>query len=148
MDLVGRKLPQGHWTALFDEIRGFIRSLPDGGDLGVIAAHLEEGLDALDKATNWMTRRQEADPADAAAGATPYLRMFGTVMGAYLLARQAATARTMPEGYDPKFLKAKTATARFFVEQILPQSTALVWTATRGSAALFELDEELFSASH
>jgi len=148
IDLVGRKLPQGHWTALFEEIRVFIQSLPDSGDLGVIAAHLEEGLDALDKATHWMSRRQESDPADAAAGATPYLRIFGTVMGAYLLARQAATAQAMPEGYDPKFLEAKTATARFFVEQILPQSTALVWTATRGSAALFELGEDSFSASH
>lgn len=151
LDLVGRKLPTAggaHWKALFAEIRTFVKAMPQDGDVGAMRPYLDDGLAALEKATVWLVGNQDDSAADTAAGATPYLRMFGVVVGAYLLARQAkvATERLSHGEGDPAFLKAKIATARFFVEQILPQATALLGPITRGSHLLYALEEAQFAA--
>ena len=148
LDLVNRKLPQGHWKALFAEMRTFIKALPGDGDLGAMRPYLDDGLAALENATVWLVGNQGDGFADAAAGATPYLRMFGIVIGGYLLARQAVAANERlgsGEG-DAAFLRAKIATARFFAEQVVPQGIALLGPVTRGSDMLYALSEEQFAA--
>jgi 3-(methylthio)propanoyl-CoA dehydrogenase len=149
LDLVGRKLPMdggAHWKTLFADIRDFIKSLPKGGDLGQLAPYLDDALESLNTATIWMLGNQADAVDDSAAGATPYLRMFGLVMGGYLLAKQAVAAeqRLQSGEGDPAFLKAKIITARYFAEQILPQAPALLGPVTRGSAMLFALAENQF----
>jgi 3-(methylthio)propanoyl-CoA dehydrogenase len=151
IDLVGRKLPMDggmHWRALFSEIRKFSEDLPKNGDLGAIKPYLDDALDALNTATVWLVGNAGDKLRDTAAGATPYLRMFGITAGGYLLAKQAAVANKMladGEG-DPAFLKAKIATARFFAEQIMPQATAYLGPVTRGSALLDAITEDQFAA--
>ena len=139
MDLVGRKLGQGAWQDLFADIRADIATL--SGDLTGLAPYLDDGLAALENVTRWMLA---ADPDDAAAGASPYLRMFGIVAGGWLLAKQAqaATRRLADAANDTDFLQAKIGTARFFAEQLLPQASALLGPATRGSATLRALTED------
>jgi 3-(methylthio)propanoyl-CoA dehydrogenase len=149
LDLVGRKLPMAggaHWRALFSEIRGFIKQLPKAGDLGQLAPYLDDALEALNTATVWMVGNQQDTADDSAAAATPYLRMFGLVMGGYLLAQQAVAAQQRLQNTqgDPAFLRAKITTARYFAEQILPQAPALLGPITRGSALLFALNEAQF----
>ena len=131
MDLVGRKLPQGRWQSLFAEMRGDVAG----------NAALENGLAALEAATDWLLRNPGED---AAAGAAPYLRMFGIVAGGWLLARQAraAAARLAAGEGDAGFLAAKIDTARFFAEQIVPQAAGLLPAATAGAAPLFAIGEE------
>ena len=148
LDLVNRKLPQGRWKNLFADIRATIRGLPGDGDLGAIAPYLDDGLAALENATVWMVGNHGDGFNDAAAGATPYLRMFGIVAGGWLLARQAivASERLAAGEGDPAFLKAKIVTARFFAEQIVPQATALLGPVTRGAGMFFALDETQFAA--
>src|SRR5438552_1438296 len=51
---------------------------------------LAEGLDALERATAYLVA---AEPALAAAGSAPYLALFGTVAGGWLMARLALAAR-------------------------------------------------------
>jgi acyl-CoA dehydrogenase len=72
---------------------------------------------------------------DALAGATPYLRMMGTVLGGWLLAGGAvvATREAAVEGADRDFLLAKIATARFYATQILPQAAGLGSAVTSGA---------------
>jgi 3-(methylthio)propanoyl-CoA dehydrogenase len=152
LDLVGRKLPMdggAHWKALFADIRAFTKALPNDGDLGQMAPYIEDALEALNTATIWMIGNQGEALNDAAAAATPYLRMFGLTMGGYLLARQAAAAqqRLQAGEGDAAFLKAKIVTARFFAEQILPQASALLGPITRGGAMMFALAEEQFLAA-
>ena len=139
MDLVGRKLGQGAWQDLFADMRGDIGLL--AGDLADIAPYLDDGLAALENATHWMIA---AAPEDAAAGASPYLRMFGIVTGGWLLAKQASAAikRLAAGGGDTDFLTAKIGTAHFFAEQLLPQASALLGPATRGAALLRTLSAE------
>lgn len=152
LDLVGRKLPMDggeHWKRLFSDIRDFIADLPQGGELGQMRPYLSDSIDALQSATVWMLGNSADKLTDTAAGATPYLRMFGLVMGGYLLAKQAhaaATRLSAAEG-DPNFLKAKISTARFFIEQILPQAQALLGPITRGADLFYALSEDQFLAA-
>jgi alkylation response protein AidB-like acyl-CoA dehydrogenase len=136
MDLVARKLPQGHWRALFADMRA------DIADAGPLA----DALGALEQATAWLL----AHPGDdAAAGASPYLRMSGITLGGWLLLRQANAAKALIASGkgDPVLLSAKVATARFFIDQIAPQATALLPAATAGAAPIFALDEDQLSAA-
>jgi len=147
-DLVSRKLRQDegtHWKRFFAEIRDFAGDLPGTGDLGAIAPYLEDGVDALQNAAVWLADAEGEAMRDAAAGATPFLRMFGTVAGGYLLACQAAEAvRRIEAGANDPFFKAKIATARYYAEQHLPPATALLGPITRGASGLYTLEEEDF----
>jgi 3-(methylthio)propanoyl-CoA dehydrogenase len=152
LDLIGRKLPMAggaHWRALFNQIRNFTKQLPKAGDLGQLAPYLDDALEALNTATVWIVGNKQEAADDSAAAATPYLRMFGLVMGGYLLAQQAVAAeeRLKNGKGDPAFLKAKITTARYFAEQILPQAPALLGPITRGGALIFALDDAQFLAA-
>jgi len=59
------------------------------------------------------------------AGATPYLTLFAIVVGGWLMAKAAAAAaRRLHRGEgDPRFLKAKLLSARFYAEHVLPQAS-------------------------
>ena len=151
LDLVGRKLGMDggrHWKHLFGEIRDFTGDLPGRGDIGAIGPYLEDAVDALQNAAVWLAGNDFEQARDTAAGAAPFLRMFGVTMSGYLLARQAvAAAERLEAGQgDAAWLKAKIATARFFAEQLMPPATALLGPITRGDDMLFALNEEQFAA--
>jgi len=148
IDLVGRKLPMAggrHWRALLAHEHAFLKSVT--ADLQPFAEATERALAALHEASQWLQ-----DPAtgadDRAAGATPYLRMFGLTLGASLLLRQAVeAARRLQAGEgDSAFNAAKIVTAKFFVEQLLPQAPALLGPITRGGELLFAIPEEALAA--
>ena len=152
IDLVGRKLPMEggrHWRALLQRERQFVAGLPRSGDLGQMVPYLEDAIEALQTASVWISGNEGERLADTAAGATPYLRMFGLTLGASLLARQAAeAARRLETGEgDPAFLTAKIATARFFAEQLLPAAPALLGPITRGADLLYAIPEEALAAA-
>jgi hypothetical protein len=116
-------------------------------DLAAMGAALSEAVAALQKATDWLVAALNKDPSGAAAGASAYLRLFGTAVGGYLLGRQALTAQArVAAGDGDDFYRAKLVTARFYAEQLLPQAAALVGPATAGADTLFALSPELLSA--
>ena len=131
LDLVGRKLALADgrlpWE-LFEDLEGSL-SMLEGAGHPDLAASLGGSLEALRQATTWL---QKADPDDAAAGATPYLRMFATTVGGFLLARGALAARV----FDDRLAADRLASASFFVHQLLPPATALLPAVTAGCAAL------------
>jgi len=148
LDLVGRKLRLDHgvhWRGLFDEMTAF-SELTGDGELGVLRDRLRQHTALLKEAT---TRMVEASPLETAGVAAPYLRMFGIVLAAYLLTQQAAAAqlRLAQGGGDADFLSAKIATARFFIDNILPQATAIHVTVMQGNIdRLFALSEAQLGA--
>jgi 3-(methylthio)propanoyl-CoA dehydrogenase len=147
LDLVGRKLPYDGGAfvkGVLEEMRATANGLPDG--LHDIAGHLGEAVDVLARATEWALARG-GDPNDVFAGATPYLRLFATVAGAWLLARGAAASQRLLDEADTSsfsadFLEAKVITARFFASQVLPQIHGLVPAVTAGAAPLYALSAE------
>ncbi len=152
LDLVGRKLSlQGGEPVreMFAEIVMTVKQLGEAGDeMAAMSVQLNLALSALKDATDWLYSNAPNDPNAAPAGATPYLRMFATTVGAHLLGRSALKARALLQGEaeDAAFLNAKIITARFFMAQILPTATALLGPVMDGPSMLFAIDEEQLSA--
>jgi alkylation response protein AidB-like acyl-CoA dehydrogenase len=143
LDLVGRKLNSdggAHWRTLIAEMRDFASGL----DRSMMCAKttLLEGVDALESAAENLFANGFENIVDTAGAATPYLRLFGTVVGAYLLARQAVEAerRLASDEGDPAFLTSKITVARFYIEQLLPPATALLAPIKAGARSIMEMD--------
>jgi hypothetical protein len=149
-DLVGRKLMRDRGEAA----RGFIAMLREteaalaassDATLGAIGTHLAAAVGSLEAATDWMVENWPADPAICLAGAAPYLRLFGTVAGGWIMARAALGAkRRLAAGTGGEgFCRAKIATAHFYAEQYLPGAAALL-PAIGGGATVMGFDIEEF----
>jgi 3-(methylthio)propanoyl-CoA dehydrogenase len=89
-------------------------------ELQVIGKSLQGGTLALQMATEWLLATYDRDPASAAASAVPYLMLFGTVAGGWLLARAALVATTRLASADEDFYQAKRITTQFYSEHVLP----------------------------
>ena len=140
-DLVGRKLGVRGGASVTEfllEMRQIDAELADAGDeFTTIRTELATQFDTLEQATNWMLRTGMNDPNAVLSGSSPYQRMWGLCLGGWLLARAAlAGARTG----DASVAEDKLVTARFYAEQLLPQSGGLLGAATAGSRDLFALE--------
>jgi hypothetical protein len=145
MDLVGRKLARDAGEAarsLCAEMRETQRSLAQSSGVAVagIAERLGAGIEALETATDYLVA---ADPVRAAAGAAPYLDLFGAVTGGWLLARLALAAERQiaTKSGDRGFLVAKCATARAYAEQFLASAAGCLAAVQGGSVLDFPLDQ-------
>jgi len=111
-----------------------------------LPARLSKAIDALEDVTAWLIEKGAKDQTLALAGATPYLRLFGTVAGGAAMARAAAVAaqRLNGDGGDggDSFYRAKLATAGFYGTHIMPLVHALADTVRNGAEATLALDEE------
>ncbi|MEY2570279.1 MAG: 3-(methylsulfanyl)propanoyl-CoA dehydrogenase, partial [Acidimicrobiaceae bacterium] len=108
-----------------------------GDELASVRAALADAVDGLRTTTTWLLEHGAAAPVDALAGATPYLRQWGIVIGGWVLARQALAA--LPGASGDESLAAKLTTARFYCEQLLPQAAGLAAAVTAGADRLLEL---------
>jgi 3-(methylthio)propanoyl-CoA dehydrogenase len=150
MDLVGRKLPSGGGAPVMQLIAVMKAIDGDLEKAGVrfegTRANLAAAVGAFEQATGWLAVNGMQDPNQALAGASPYLRLFGSTLGAYYLAKEAlAASALLDEGTDDKeFLEAKIVTARFYAEQLLPQDAALLGAVTAGKDTLLALTPEQF----
>ena len=147
IDLVLRKLSLRNGDVareLFAEMAAVDTDLETAGEgFASIRESLASGLAALETATEWLLSCE--DPNDALAGATPYLELFGTVTGGWLLAKGAVAAAKALEENDDPFLRAKLTTAHFYCTQLLPRTIGLVPSITSGAGDLFEIDPEQLS---
>ncbi|MBV8776483.1 MAG: acyl-CoA dehydrogenase [Alphaproteobacteria bacterium] len=134
-DLVGRKLARDRGEAarvLFAEIAAGLSDL--AGELAPLRQPLADGLAALETATAYLL---EAEPAIAAAGAAPYLNLFGTVTAGYLLARVALAA----DRTGHPLAAAKRATSHFFAEHELARAAGLL-PAIQGGSTIVGFDPD------
>ena len=147
MDLVRRKLAGDNGRAagaMIEEMRQFDGALAAaGGDALIpIRAALANAGGALARATHAMLESAHTDRAAAAAGAAPYLGLFGTVLGGYMMAQAALIAqRRLHDGSDEAaFYTAKLHTARFYAEVVLAGAGALEQAARAGADAVVAFD--------
>jgi len=146
-DLIGRKVARDGGAAaktMVGTMRALDGELADAGDaFAGLRGALHDGLTSLEAATDWIL----AHPGvDAAAGAMPYLRLWGTVAGGWLMARAAlaAEAGLAAGAGDAAFLREKIITARFYGERILPRASAYEREATAGAQTIMAMAEEAF----
>jgi len=147
IDLVMRKVPMRGGGVVADLMAQMEALGPEldaaGPELAGIQPALAAGVSVLREATDWILSRGPAEPNDVLAGATPYLRLSGLVIGGWLMARSALAAsrllHTAGEA-DAAFLQEKIATARFYAGQLLPQAAGLLPAVTAGAGPLFRID--------
>ncbi|HEX4402467.1 MAG TPA: acyl-CoA dehydrogenase [Galbitalea sp.] len=139
-DLVGRKLGVRDGASILEflsQVREIDSELAVAGDdYESIRGELATQLDALQSATEWMLRTGLADPNAILSGSSPYLRMWGLVLGGWLMAKSALAA---PLAEDREVADTQLVLARFYAEQLLPQTVGLLSAATAGSEDLFAL---------
>jgi len=152
MDLVGRKLPLRMGGVVADLIRS-MRSTVDeltaaDGSLASIATNLAAGIDTLETSTNWILTNGLGNPVDALAGATPYLRIFGTVVGGWMTAQLALAAHgeLAAGSSDTSYLQGKITSARFYAEQLLPTAAGYAAQVSAGASVLYEIDAEALAS--
>ncbi|HEY3797889.1 MAG TPA: acyl-CoA dehydrogenase [Caulobacteraceae bacterium] len=153
IDLMGRKLALGKGQAvreLVDDIFPTAAALKSADDawLHTIGAHLESGLAAVQSATGWLIERRGHAQPDALAGATPYLKLLGDVIGGWMLGKQAlAASAKLAAGEGPTdYYRTKIGLARVFAEQVLAQAPGLTQAVTQGSVDLFRATPEALGA--
>ena len=147
-DLIGRKLARDDGAearALIAEMRDIEGALADAGDeLSVLRIRLSQGLTALENATQWLLEQHKADVRDTAAGAMPYLRLWGVVSGGWMMARAALAAQSdlvAGEG-DKGFLAAKITTAIFYGERVLPRALSYEAETLVGAQSLMAIADD------
>ena len=69
---------------------------------GRTGVRLEESLDCLERATDWLLGLKQNDPDTVLAGATPYLRLFALATGSAMLAQEALAALKLPNEVTPR----------------------------------------------
>jgi acyl-CoA dehydrogenase len=147
-DLVGRKVGMEKGAtalAVIQAMRGVEAQLAAKGEASIQAA-FKEALDGLDAATRWIVDTFPGNPRAVAAVSVPYLKLFGTVAGGWLMARAALVAQEklkQPDA-DREFLEGYIATARFYAEHELPRALLLAREVTRGAQSVLALDPSKF----
>jgi hypothetical protein len=148
IDLVTRKLAANGgasvWTLLDEltEIVGRVEASNDPG-FGTTGSKLRDALASLDRTSRWLLERIASAPNDALAGATPYLRLFGSTLGGCMLASEALAARNLTEAAGEA--SRHVTLARFFAENISVQATALERTVIDGADAVNAADAVLLA---
>ena len=146
-DLVFRKLPLGGGAVIenfLSEMSNLASQLTGNNRLSSLGEALANGVAQMREAALWLGGRLGTQPNDAAAGAAPFLRLAGIVIGGYYLARSAQVAQQLLDAGDgdADFLNDKIATSLFYGEQILPTAGGLVPTITQGADLFFAIPNE------
>ena len=141
-DLVGRKVgfEKGATAlAVIKVMRETVSSL--SAELSAQGKSLSEAIDQLQAATEWIVQTFPGNPNAVAAVAVPYLKLFGTVAGGWMMARaaQVAVRKRGDAEADTRFYEAKLVTTRFYCEHILPQAGGLMRTVVSGADSVLAL---------
>ena len=154
MDLVRRKLAGDDGLAagaMIEEMRQFDGALAaaESPAMMQIRAALAHGGAALARATHALLGSLREDGRIAAAGAAPYLSLFGTVLGGYLMARAAMIAEQRLAaddggGDDAAFYAAKLRTARYYAGAVMAGASALEQAASAGAECVVDFDPSDF----
>jgi alkylation response protein AidB-like acyl-CoA dehydrogenase len=147
MDLVGRKLSAHagrYLRRFFQPVAAFIADNADDSDLSEFVAPLSEAFTLLQKATRWIADNGARDPNEAGAAASEYLRLFALVGMAFMWAHMARIAHARLSDSDNRFYRDKLATARFYMQRVLPQSASLYACIVAGGLSISSFDDEAF----
>ena len=147
LDLVARKLPMrggGAITDLLDEIAATAEAAKEtDGLLSSMGPALAAAEISVRETTSTILEYMSGAPVEAFAGATPYLKMLGQLLGAWTLVGQAQAAqRRLDEGEVDIRLDAKLVTAEFYCTQLLPLGLAQKQAAVAGAESLMVLTPE------
>ena len=143
MDLVGRKLPMRGGAVMADFLKATAALDGElavaGDDLALVRERLAGAVDVVTDTVGWLSEHGLADVRNALAGATPFLRMFGLLVGGRYLAEAALAAKAdLDAGIgDAEYLEARIVIARFYAANLLPAVAGLAPAVTAGFDDLY-----------
>ncbi len=150
LDLVGRKLALNGGRAVqafFKEVGEFCEENRADEKMAPYTKALKKGLNDLQAATMWLMQNAMAKPDNAGAASTDYLHLFGLVALGYMWAQMAKSAEgKLAEGANgsSSFYENKLVTGRYFMERIMPETSAHLARISTGADTLMALPAEAF----
>jgi acyl-CoA dehydrogenase len=107
---------------------------------------LKQGLAHLEQATMWFMQNAIAKPENAGAGSYDYMHLFGLVGLGYMwaqIAKAAITNKAAGNG-DAAAMEAKLITGKYFMERIMPETSARLTRISTGAETMMALPAEQF----
>jgi alkylation response protein AidB-like acyl-CoA dehydrogenase len=149
LDLVGRKLSANMGRSLrrfFHPVAEFIAANQGSAEIGELVEPYAKAFGKLQQATGFIAQKGLANPDEAAAASTSYLRMFALVAIGFMWLRMAKAAKAkLAAGEGPEsFYAGKVKTARFFMSKILPETEQHFRAIMAGSKPLMDVAVEEF----
>ena len=151
LDLVGRKLPAHtgrYLRRFFHPVSEFLAANATDPALAELIAPAAKAFERLQRASAWLAQEGMKNPDQAGAVATDYLHLFGYTALAYLWARMAKVAQGKlaagATGEERSFYEAKVATARFYMERLLPRHSTHFANVMAGSASVMAFADAAF----
>ena len=137
LDMVGRKLPAHtgrYLRTFFHPVTKFLEDNRDNEKMAEFNKPLYQGMQSLQNAALWVAQKSLGDPNEAAGASVDFLKMFGHLTLGYIWAKTAKIAlEKLESGTEEKlFYESKLATARFFMNKILPEHFSLLAKLTAG----------------
>ncbi|MEZ5573844.1 MAG: acyl-CoA dehydrogenase C-terminal domain-containing protein [Halioglobus sp.] len=147
MDLVGRKLGLAGGRlikTLFELLGDYLEKTPDAA----FADPLKDTIAALQQATVWIASNGQDDPEQAAAAATPYLRLMALTVIAYLWSRMATVAENkMQSGTGNRaLLESKQKSAQYYFDKVLPENNWLLTDIMSGKESMMAMSGDQWAA--
>jgi alkylation response protein AidB-like acyl-CoA dehydrogenase len=150
LDLVGRKLGQNGGRAVqafFKDVGAFCEENRADDKMAPYTKSLKKGLNDLQAATMWLMQNAMAKPDNAGAASTDYMHLFGLVSLGYMWAMMAKTAQekiAAGANGSAEFYENKLATARFFMDRLMPETAAHLARISSGADSMMALAEDAF----
>jgi acyl-CoA dehydrogenase len=148
LDLVGRKLGKDGGRAAmayFSDVTSFIKSHANDEAMQPFVKPLETALGDLQKGTMWFMQNAMKAPDNAGAGSYDYMHLFGLVQLGYMWAQiaKAVIEKKKGNGSDTA-LDNKLTVGRFYMERMLPETSAHLARIQAGAGSVMALPAEAF----
>ena len=149
LDLIFRKLPLDSGQAmqrLLGDVNSVIKEMSQAGDvLSSMSEKLKIEVDKLSEVTLWLgSKMLEGELVDASAGASPYIKMFGQVLGGYYMGKAALLATKKYDETGDEYYAEKITLSKFYIEQLLPLASGYASAVTAGKEDLYNIKAENF----
>jgi len=148
LDLIFRKISLNEGNAvneLFEDIEETTKLLIDNDGFKNLGDILSNHLTQLKEITNLLNiKLTEGDLTHASGVATPYLKMFGQVLGGYYMGKAALTAQKQITDIDSEFYDDKITLSKFYIEQLLPLASGYEQSIKSDIDVLFSINSENF----
>ncbi len=131
LDLLRRKLFQENGETFKNVIQIIEKTLEEckveeNIEIVSICDLLKKSLKVLNNCGLWLTQSYIENPEKAAAGATPFISMFGWILGGWVMVNSAYKShQILSKKPDDKFSKEKINTAIFYCKTYLPIAISL-----------------------
>lgn len=147
-DLVFRKITLNDGKAvesLLKEMRTNISSMKEHENLEPLSEILERHVAEIEEATQYLLKELgKGNLAGVSASGTPYLKMFGQVLGGHYMGKAAVTATKNLLEDNTEFYNNKITLSKFYIEQLLPLASSYFSSVMLGKENLYSIDSNSF----